>query len=518
MPRGRRPDLRQLVEARGGLPPADPSRLRLPLAALARLSGGGLGPPPTPERAPHRDPVLTLVQRITQGFELGEYRRAQALGYEAYLAEQLAPEAIDDSALEARLAGYTTLGMSPKELLETYALDFSEPYLQFKGAVLLRSVYSRRQLFERTVEFWNDHFSIDHDKADLAWLFLPDHDRLKVRPNALGSFPALLAAMAHSNAMLFYLDNWLNVAGAPQENFARELLELHSLGVHGGYSEVDVREVAKCFTGWTLNVDFASPNWFRGRFEPDLHTHGPKTVLGTVIPHNLPRDNAQRVIDLAAAHPSTARFLARKLLQRFLSPTPPAELVEQVAGAYLSSSGDLRALLGVILAPENLRRAAPLPRPKFRRPFHFVVTLLRTLGAEVSDPLLPLFYLLSMGHLPFGHVQPDGFPDTAEAWGSSLLPRWRFAADLLRPLAFFRDPLPGVHVSHAGLRERIGYAGTSDRPGLAGRMNERLFGEALSPREVEVLQDFLDAPATLDPARVYEAIALGASLPGFQWY
>jgi uncharacterized protein (DUF1800 family) len=517
-PRAPRPDLRRLIEARGGAPLGDLRGLRLSLSARARLAGLGFGPPRAPERAPHRDPVLTLVHRATQGFEWNEYQRARSLGYEAYLAEQLAPEAIDDAALDARLAGYTTLLMSPKELFETYSADFSEPYLQFKGAVLLRSLYSRRQLFERTVEFWNDHFSIDHDKGDIEWLFLPDNERLKIRPNAFGSFPTLLSASAHSNAMLFYLDNWLNVAGAPQENYARELLELHTLGVQGGYNEVDVKEVAKCFTGWTLNPDFASPNWFRQFFDVDLHTGGQKLVLGNVIPVSPPRDNAQRVLDIVATHPSTAQFVGRKLARWFLTPTPPPALVDQVAAEFLATGGDVKALLGVLLARENLRWTSPVVRPKLRRPFHLVATLLRALGAEVEDPLFPLFYLLTMGHFPFGHVQPDGFPDTTEAWGRSLLPRWRFAAGLLRPLAIFGQPFPGVHLAFADVAARIDYAGPDDRVGLAARIDERLFGKALSALELEVLQDFIDAQAPLTQPDLYDAIALGASLPGFQWY
>src|SRR5262249_25563564 len=162
----------------------------------------------------------------TPGFDLAEYERARALGYEAFLEEQLDPLGIDDSVLEARLAGFTTLAMSPKTLIDSYADDFSEPYLQFKGAALLRAVHSKRRLFERMCEFWNDHFSIDQNKGDVEWALLPENERLVVRSNALGSFPALLSASAHGAAMLYYLDNWLNARGAPQENYARELMEL----------------------------------------------------------------------------------------------------------------------------------------------------------------------------------------------------------------------------------------------------------------------------------------------------
>ncbi len=492
-------------------------------ASRRGLLGGltGLGFSPRPEQAPHRDPLLTLVNRITQGFNLAEYERARTMGYQAYLDEQLDHLAIDDSALDARLAGFTTLGLSPKQLYDTYSADFTEPYYQFKGAMLLRSVHSKRQLFERMCEFWNDHFSIDQNKGDIEWLFLPDNDRLVIRPNALGSFPALLSASAHGCAMLFYLDNWLNVHNAPQNNYARELLELHTLSVSGGYNEVDVNEVARCFTGWTLNPDPSSPNWLRGIFDSSLHAAGQKLVLGNVIPNFPPREDAQRVIDILVAHPSTASFLALKMLRWLLTPTPPQALVDQVASTYLATNGDIRSMLRVILARENMRWATPVLGPtlgpKFRRPFHYMVSLLRALDADVEDPLYPIFYLYGMGHVPFDHVQPNGYPDTVEAWGSSLLPRWSFASVLLGPSAVLGTPIPGVQLSYPSLANKLAFSGANDRPGLAERINQRLLGNTLTPNEVEALQEYMNAQATFGAAALFEAIALGASLPGYQW-
>jgi hypothetical protein len=458
------------------------------------------------------------VQRVTQGFALEEYERARALGYEAYLEEQLAPLAIDDGAMDARLAGHTTLGMDPRRLFELYAEDFGEPYFQLKGAVLLRSVHSRRQLLERMCAFWNDHFSIDHNKGDLEWALLPENERLVVRPHALGSFPAMLSASAHGGAMLFYLDNWLNARTAPQENYARELLELHTLGLGGGYGEGDVREVAKCFTGWTLGGGPASTTFLRGVFESALHTPGPKFVLGHEIPNFPPRADAQRVLDVVAAHPSTARFLARKLLRWLLTPQPPEALVERVAAVFLATNGDISAVLRVILARENLGALGPL-RAKFRRPLHFVTSLLRALGAEVSDPLYLVFSLYSTGHVPFDRVQPDGYPDTVEAWGHSLLPRWRFANELLLGAGPDGTPIPGVSLAYADIAERLEYGGPGDRRGLAERIDARVLGRALAPSEREALQEYIDGFGTpFGPNALLESIALGACMPGYQWY
>jgi len=494
---------------------------------LSILGGSSLGSLPEPPRAQHRDPILTLVHRITQGFNINEYERARALGYEAYLEEQLNPESIDDSEVETRLQGhFPTLFMSPKQLFDTYSTEFSEPYFQFKGAMLLRSVNSKRQLFERMCEFWSDHFNIDHDKGNLEWAFLPEHDLTVIRPHAMGSFPAMLSASAFSAAMLYYLDNWLNVLGAPQENYARELLELHTLSVHGGYNEADVREVAKCFTGWTLNDKPNSPDWMRGVFDPRLHTGGPKFVLGNVIEEPLigqpgqplRSGDAQKVLDIAAAHPSTAAFLARKLIHWFLTPEPPQPLVDEVAQTYLDTQGDIKAMLRVILRRENMRWAAPIVRPKFRRPFHLMTTLFRTLDAIVRKPEDALSHLGTMGHTPYAFAFPTGYPDTVEAWGGLLLPRWTFVAYLFRPL--FGNGIPGVNrIGVPALMTRIGFAGPSDGAGLAGRINAKLLGSVLADWEVTALQDFIDAyPVTLDERAVFDVLALAVSLPGFQSY
>ncbi len=501
----------------------DPAALASTRAAGARARlttlGGLAGAAAHPAPLPARDPVLALVQRITQGFELGEYERARALGYEAYLEEQLEPFALDDSALESRLAGYTTLELGPKQLVDGYPDDIATPVLELKGSLILRALYSRRQLYERMCEFWRDHFHVDHNKGDAEWALLPEAERTVIRPHAMGTFPALLRASAFSPAMLYYLDNWLNVRGAPQENYARELLELHTLGLHGGYDEVDVKEVAKCFTGWTLDPDPDSPDFLRTIFVPVLHSPNAKTVLGQTIPAAPASANAERVLELLALHPSTARFLARKLCAWLLAPEPPAALVERVAATFLATGGDIKAMLRVILARANLVGLAPARAPKFRRPFQLLSSILRALEADVRDPLYPLFLLYSMGHPPLDRVQPDGYPDTVAAWGRTLLPRWNAASLLVahasRPFSG-SGTLPGVHIPRERLLARLELHGRRDPAGLAHRINERLLGSTLAAHEVASLQESLDGRALLDTV-VYEAIALGMSMPGFQW-
>lgn len=539
----------QDVHARLGLPPMSGRSFELPppprtgeqpgalLAArlahqrrfLATLSGGagasGATPAPTPDRI-RRDPVLALVHRITNGFNQAEYERARALGYEAYLEEQLAPEALDDSALEERLTRYSILGLSPKEAHQTFENDTLAAALQLKSMVLTRAVNSRRQLKERMAEFWRDHLNIDHAKG-IEWALLPETELTVTQAHALGTFPALLSASAFSPGMQYYLDNWLNVRGAAQENYGRELMELHTLSITGGYYESDVKEVSKCFTGWTLNGNPASRDWLRTTFEPSQHTPGPKFLLGQRVPEGKPhasstllpgQGEAQAVLDILTAHPSTALFLSRKLVKWFLTPTPPESLVQRVAETYQDTGGDLRAMLRVILARENLSFASPVHAPKFRRPYHFVTSLFRAFSAEIENGFETMSYLTGLGQVPLGCAPPTGYPDTVENWGPLILPRWTFSATLLKP--FFgnyrgvRFPFMSEIEALVGIDLPNG-----NRHGLAERMNERAFGSTLSPREVELLQEFIDGyPGNFDTTALFDCLCLASSLPGFQWY
>lgn len=527
--RGLRPSIppppRELVEKPSALQAARLAWQRRFFATIGPgVTAGGATPVPTPERV-RNDPVLALVHRITSGFTLPEYQRAKSLGYEAYLEEQLNPDAIDDSELEDRLTRYTVLEKSPKEVFETFQANPSPAYLQLKSAALTRAVNSKRQLKERMCEFWRDHLNIDHNK-ELEWALLPETERTVTQAHAMTTVPELLSASAFSPGMLYYLDNWLNVRGAPQENYGRELMELHTLSVHGGYYESDVKEVSKCFTGWTLNGNPASRDWLRTKYDPNLHTPGRKFLLGHVVPEGKPvasqsilpgQREAQDVLDILMAHPSTARFLAKKLVAWFLNPNPPPEFVERVAETFLDTGGDIRAMLRVILAKKNLSFASPVHAPKFRRPYHFVTSLLRTFDGVVDNGNETMSYLTGMGHVPFDCAPPTGYPDSVENWGPLILPRWSYAAVLLKP--FFGN-YRGVSFMDMGeLEQRLGVdIPVANRRGLAERMNENLFGGTLTPREEELLQGFVASyPGALDTTAVFDCLCLAASLPGFQW-
>ncbi|HEX2387328.1 MAG TPA: DUF1800 domain-containing protein, partial [Candidatus Binatia bacterium] len=319
-----------------------------------------------------------FLSRISLGPTAAEIDRVKAQGIPAFLEEQLDPENISDSLVEEKLKSLSTLKLSGTELLELYPPQQQAEakstgprpeqspravILELQRAKLLRAVYSKRQLHEVMVDFWSNHFNVFAAKGVDRWL-VTEYDRETIRPRALGRFRDLLLATAQSPAMLFYLDNWLSAApesskrsgtaafrkAGINENYARELLELHTVGVDGGYSQRDVGEIARCFTGWTIRQPRAHPEFL---FDSRLHDRGAKTVLGTTIAAGGGIEDGMKVIDLLAAHPSTARFIATKLLRRFLRDDPSAALVKRIADVFRESGGDVKATLrGIFTAPE----------------------------------------------------------------------------------------------------------------------------------------------------------------------
>jgi uncharacterized protein (DUF1800 family) len=353
---------------------------------------------------------------------------------------------------------------------------------------LLRAIYSERQLNEVLVDFWFNHFNIFAGKgADRIYLL--EYERDVIRPRVLGKFRDLLGAVAESPAMLFYLDNWMSAdpkmaektaqargrfgmrrqarpqqpgrpTGLPRvesrglnENYARELLELHTLGVDGGYTQQDVVEVARAFTGWTIQTPRRGGSY---RFEPRMHDAGEKHVLGQRIAAGGGRKDGERVLDIVASHPSTARFIATKLARRFVADNPPPALIERAAARFRETGGDLRETTRVILTSAEFF-APDTRRAKVKTPLEFVATALRTTGAEV-DTAVPLLRSLRDLGMPLYLCQPPtGYGDTAEDWVNSgaLLNRMNFAVALaggtLRGVRVSADSL----VAHGSARESI---------------------------------------------------------------
>ena len=430
--------------------------------------------------------VIHFLNRTSFGPTLADVQRVARIGLEAYLDEQLAPERIADSTVEEKIAGLKTMRLNSRELFDLYppakvakergamAGAMNAPRFiiyELQQARVLRAVYSQRQLYELMVDFWSNHFNIFAAKGADRWL-TTSYDRDTIRPHALGKFRDLLLATARSPAMLFYLDNWLSVspnAGTRMpanarrrglnENYGRELMELHTLGVDGGYSQEDVREVARCFTGWTVVRPRGDAEY---RFEPRLHDTGAKTVLGTHIPAGGGVEDGIRVIDLLARHPMTAKFIAGKLARRFVADEPSPSVVNQVADTFRRTDGDIRAVLHAIIdSPEFY--SSDVYQTKVKKPIEFVASALRATQAETTITPQLLRYLARMGEPLFLAQPPTGFPDSGSSWVSPdmLLTRMNFAADLVA------NRLTGAHVDPSVFRDRSRLVGLVAPNGLA---------------------------------------------------
>jgi uncharacterized protein (DUF1800 family) len=312
---------------------------------------------------------------------------------------------------------------------------------------LQRAVYSPRQLEEVLVDFWLNHFNVFSGKNTVSML-LTSYERDAIRPHVLGRFRDLLLATARHPAMLSYLDNYLSRSapenaptsggvgvvgvGVPNqglnENYGRELLELHTLGVNGGYTQADVINVARAFTGWTI---FDQNRYGEFQFNPQMHDRAEKVVLGQKFPRGGGEDEGVKIIDLLAAHPSTARFISRKLAQRFVADDPPQALVDRMAATFTKTGGDLRAVMEALLLSREFMSEGAW-QAKVKTPFELVASALRALDAEVTDTTALAQRLTDIGQPLYGRIDPAGYPNTAEAWSGSagLLGRINFASAL----------------------------------------------------------------------------------------
>ena len=454
--------------------------------------------------------IAHVLSRLTFGARPGDLERVKTMGIEAFIAQQLDADSIDDTGAIAKLKKLPTLGMATPVIIEQYtppkpavvpspspakasdnvtapaqkaiaeapqsanpgmpamqnemqnakkedaggtpALPAAKPtplpknpYMvitDLQRAKLLRAVYSERQLYEVMVDFWENHFSIFANKDDDRYL-LTSFDRETIRPFVMGRFRDLLGATAHSPAMLYYLDNWRSsvprpypakgdkpagVDGGLNENYARELMELHTMGVDGGYTQKDVQEVARCFTGWTIE----KPNQ-EGLFlyRPGLHDNGDKIVLGHKILAGGGIADGERVLDILATHPATARFIATKLARRFISDDPPNSAIDRATEVFLKTDGSIRETLrALITSPEFF--AATTYRAKLRSPFEYVAAAMRALNADTDGDRPVLDAIGRMGQPVFGRITPDGYADRADQWLSSgaMVGRFNFASAL----------------------------------------------------------------------------------------
>jgi len=378
------------------------------------------------------------------GFGARPADRAEFPGAAAWIEAQLAHESIDETDCSRRLRRFESLHVPAGE-----AFEFHDHVVrrELQARILLGAVHGARQLHESVSEFWRDHFSLSIGKGECAWL-ATSFERDALRPHALGNFRDLLRAVLLHPAMLWYLDGRLNRAdsGAPNENHARELLELHTLGLGGGYTQRDVQTAARALSGWTSR-GLGERGKGAVSFDGARHDDAAKELLGGELEAGLGEQEVERVVDRVAAHPSTAHFLARKLCVRYVADDPPAAVVDAVAEEFARSSGRIDAALRRLFAHPEFRASHGA---KLKRPLHFVASALRACAVECDATPSLLAYLERLGHAPYQWPTPDGYPATADHWRSGLLWRWRFAEELAR------GSIAGAPVDAAGLFARAG--------------------------------------------------------------
>lgn len=490
------------------------------------------------------NPYVTALSRIQFGPRPGDFERIKQIGIDNYIDEQLAPEKIDDIALDQRLANlYPTLSMSISDLMSTYPqprqvppamrafqqfrkgeLGLREERQQVPGevindlqeATMMRAIFSKRQLFEVVVDFWTNHFNIDIRKNDDKWMKTVD-DRDVIRKNAFGKFRDLLLASAKSPAMIEYLDNRTNNKGVANENYAREIMELHTLGVDGGYTQKDVSELARAFTGWTIVppraalfglFDYSQAGTFT--FNLRQHDDTAKKVLGINLPQGGGINDAIKVIDALAVHPSTAKFLSTKLVRRFVTDDPPAALVQRTAQTYLATGGDIHSVLGTILHSDEFKNSFA---QKIKRPFEYIASSARALDMQLDDARPFSLALQLMGQGTFMLTTPDGYPDSGSAWinTNNLLARWNLALMLAsnrvpRGKVDFKTLFSGASVKTVG--EAVDYATNFIlHRNIPSKDRQKLI-DAVTPN---------GASANFDPNRVPDLVALILASPHFQY-
>ena len=429
------------------------------------------------------------LNRLGYGPRPGDIERIKQMGLEKWIDLQLHPERLDDSRLQARLQQFRVLGLTAGALLNEYprpedaakrdgisvdeyrkrmdALAHppqgtrpapntqpQEVLNEAQQAKVLRTLYSERQLEQQLTDFWFNHFNV-YAYKDLDQWFLAPYERDAIRPHVLGKFRDLLSATAKSPAMLFYLDNYLSAdpqsferlkhvppgkrprsnAKLPplggkrglNENYGRELLELHTLGVDGGYSQQDVIEVARSFTGWTIRDLRTNPEFY---FDERIHDPDPKRVLGKKI-HGGGIKDGEQVLDLLVKNPRTAHHIAFELAQHFVADAPPETLVLRMAKSFQKSGGDVREVMrAMIYSPEFWSRDTY--RAKVKRPFELVVSTARALGADVDDAGPLVGWVGRIGEPLYQCQPPTGYSDKAEAWVNTgaLLNRLNYAIAL----------------------------------------------------------------------------------------
>ena len=504
---------------------------RLAAASLCFLVGcanAQLTPTPDSGRELTADQqVYQVLTRLSFGPRPGDVTRVRGMGVDRWIESQLGPDRIDDRATEQFVGTHFPVAAeSPSELEGEFpapgkekadtalrrqeAMKRRQITVELQSAKVARAVMSERQLQEVMVDFWENHFNIFAGKGGPEQYLLPEYDRTAIRPYALGRFRDLLGAVAHSPAMLFYLDNWESKARGLNENYGRELLELHTLGVDGGYTQQDVIEVARALTGWSI-AGPRQPNPGTFMFRPGVHDAGVKHVLGHVIPAGGGEQDGETVLDIVAHHPSTAKFIARKLCVRFVSDSPPPALVDRAAATFTRTDGDIREVVRTIVtSPEFFSRAAY--RSKVKTPFEVVTSALRALGAEADSTPRSAQVVARLGEPLYEHQAPNGYAETGESWMNTgaILARINFG------FAVAADRLPGASLERWPLASQL--AGATKEMQVDGVVTALLDGDA-SPDTHRILLSGSNPMLTAAPPSqtgLAQIVGLALGAPEFQ--
>lgn len=486
------------------------------MAGLLAASVASAAPPVTSEAQ-----ALHVLDRIAYGPAPGDLARVRRIGIDAYIDEQLHPQRLPlPTTLTERLDALPTTQLTARELVTRFreygAAARRDPEggkeerrdwyrqltLEAGEARLMRAVESPQQLQEVMVDFWFNHFNVYSGKG-MDRALVASYERDAIRPYALGRFRDLLGATAKHPAMLFYLDNWLSSAPAEaagqgrgpkarasglNENYARELMELHTLGVDGGYSQRDVTELARMLTGWTMRpaaVNGAATGFY---FDARRHDDGDKQWLGQRV---APRGQAEGewALDRLAEHPATARHLAFKLVQYFVADVPPPALVDRVARRFSDSQGDIAAVLKTLFDSPEFRQPASVSA-MFKTPYRYVVSALRAAGQPVGNVQPLLGTLAGLGMPLYGCQTPDGYRQTEQAWlnPDAMTKRIGFA------VAFAGGRLPLARPADAGMAAAEPMAGSRpviERAAYRAGDAPVVRGASMPPVDADALLDTL---------------------------
>ena len=429
--------------------------------------------PASTARLDHRElaadqQIIQALNRLTFGPRPGDALKVRAMGLDKWIDLQLHPERIDNNSFEQFASRYDILKRDQNDLLRQFAEAQRERRMvrrdradsaqisredrmamqqvglarrqfigQLTSARVARAVASNRQLEEVMTDFWLNHFSVFAGKGPPQPYYLVEYERDVIRPNALGKFRDLLGAVAKSPAMLFYLDNARSMADSTRprltgqerggrferrprqarntglnENYGRELLELHTLGADGGYTQQDVINVARALTGWTINPPMTGGGFI---FRPAMHDAGEKIVLGRKLAAGRGIEDGEDVLDMLARSPATARYIATKLVRRFVADDPPQSLVDDAAAVFLKTNGDIRQVVRTIVTSSELYSQRAF-RSKVKSPFEVVVSAMRALNAQPDPTPQTAQAIAFLGQPIYGHQAPNGYPETGDAW------------------------------------------------------------------------------------------------------